>query len=200
MGFNEGMTQLGKPLIVAAVLVGASGLFLDTSWALVAIGADLLLLASAVALAWRAHRADAPVFVGGHRARIAGGVVNVADGEDPFQYDAGYYRGDGDGAGRSSGPSPTPKVAPRRSRRLVRDFAAPTSRIRRRFRDRASAVQPFAASLVSAGGVAAPAEVSGASDGRRWGSQAWWWLAGLAASIPVGVFVNMLTGWLRFAA
>lgn len=168
-------------LIVVAGLAGAAGFALDTPWAVAAIVVDLALLGVA---GYRTRRRRPAVVW--HRSGL----------EPPEQRDTDTYPPP---AADTHGALPTlPQPAQPghtkfkyRTSARSRDLFSATSRIRQRS---AAGAVPMAAPPTRSDQdavLSAWVEKSKQHDQR---AQFWWWLAGIAASIPIGVVINLMTG------
>ncbi|RQX00379.1 hypothetical protein DLJ59_21685 [Micromonospora inaquosa] len=165
-----------KALILAAVPVGAVGFFVPDGWAIGAIVANLVLLAAGGGLWWW----------GDIRTRL---------------FPSGYYRGPEPGeypdrAGTDFGDPGSTVFASRRVRRHQLTLST-TSRLRRSVMrrsfsgddaGRAKDLTMVANTLTQIQGGLQSAQ----RKARR--EQLWWLVAGLAASIPIGVAINLATG------
>ncbi|MEV4120423.1 hypothetical protein [Micromonospora sp. NPDC049645] len=173
-------TAAAKAFILAAVPVGAVGFFVPDRWAIGAIVANLVLLGGGGGVWWWAFRLGRrfsdPRQVG------VGPAVEPSEESD----DDGYPLGD-----------PEPLVfASRRVRRHHLTLST-TSRLRRSVLRRSlrsghsggeNDLMMMASTLTQIQGGLQSAQ----QKARR--EQLWWLVAGLAASIPIGVAINLATG------
>ncbi|MEU7849212.1 hypothetical protein AB0B74_19445 [Micromonospora parva] len=163
-----------KALILAAGPVGAVGFFVTDGWAIAAIVADLVLLGVGGGLWWKNRWSRPLPVVYYHRVR--------AD-KDPYE-----------GGTDFADPGST-ILASRRVRRHQLTLST-TSRLRRSVMrrslsggdGRAKDLTMVAHSLAQIQGGLQSAQ----RNARR--EQLWWLVAGLAASIPIGVAINLATG------
>ncbi|MEH0931483.1 hypothetical protein [Micromonospora sp. CPCC 205558] len=168
-------TAAAKALILAAVPVGAVGFFVTDGWAIGAIVANLVLLGAGGGLWW-----------GNRWTRL---------------FPTGYYRGpeaeeDPDEAGTDFADPGSTVFASRRVRRHQLTLST-TSRLRRSVLRRSFSGEDagrvkdltmVANTLTEIQGGLQSAQ----RKARR--EQLWWLVAGLAASIPIGVAINLATG------
>ncbi|PWR10235.1 hypothetical protein DKT68_09370 [Micromonospora acroterricola] len=175
-------TAKAKALILAAIPAGAVGFLLTGRWAIVAIVANLVLLAAGGGLWWFEVR-------WARRWPRLNRVGVPDDVPEPEGDDA--YRGALD-----HGDPESVVLASRRVRRHQLTLST-TSRLRRYGMRRsvtdesaggAKDLTMVANSLTQIQGVLQSAQ----RNARR--EQLWWLVAGLAASIPIGVAINLATG------
>ncbi|MEH0840995.1 hypothetical protein V6U81_01195 [Micromonospora sp. CPCC 205711] len=177
-------TATAKAFILASVPIGAAGFLVPDAWAVASIVTSLTVLAAGGGLWWASWR-RARRWAHLHRtgdARTVGGAVGtttappgVAEEED------------------LTGPVFVERRRPRRYRLML----SATSRVRRATARRAGGSAPspdgdqltlVAQNLTHLEGLIS----SGQERSRR--EQVWWLIAGLAASIPIGVAINLITG------
>ncbi|MFG3697410.1 hypothetical protein ACGF5C_05735 [Micromonospora sp. NPDC047620] len=177
------MSRVPKVLIAAAGVTGVVAYGLPQPWSLVAAVADLLLVGLAGGLQLRAGR-NRDVLL---RHRI--------EPSEPL----GYPQPDGPATSRS-------KRRPRWPSSTVREAAPPTSRIHRQPKTRPNTFLTSAPDPVPP--PPAPPELAPdvlhrlvnletlvrTTNERGQRAQWWFFLAGVAVSIPAGVVVNLLTG------
>ncbi|GGO30367.1 hypothetical protein [Micromonospora parathelypteridis] len=153
-----------KALILAAIPIGGVGIFVAEPWAVASIAANLVLLAGAGGLWWLAVRRDRR-WHHLHRSCEPGGAAAKGDGGGPGAL-ADY-------------DDPDALVFASRSVPRHRLMVSSTSRIRRAGMGHSiSRIERLADSAQR--------------QSRR--EQLWWLVAGLAASIPIGVAINLVTG------
>ncbi|SBT52972.1 hypothetical protein [Micromonospora auratinigra] len=158
-----------KACILAAIPVGAVGFVVPDTWAKASIVASLTLLALGGDLWWDSR----PIFP----YRFLRARAQPHRTADPVRHHDGSFGG-------------VPAAAERREPRRYRLMVSATSRIRQVVRQRQMM------SLMPADGDGDASDLRQVLDeaqrrGRR--EQFWWLVAGLAASIPIGVAVNLLT-------
>ncbi|MCG5465053.1 hypothetical protein MED01_003323 [Micromonospora sp. MED01] len=176
-GFNG--TATAKVLILAAIPIGGVGFFVAKPWAVAAIVANLLLLAGGGALWWLDfHRKRR--WLGLRRSGVPG---TLTPGSGVTTPSADYC-----------GEVPPVFVEQRRRHRLM---LSATSRVRRSGgrRHLAGEPSPDADQLTMVAAKVAQIQHlidTGQQRSRR--EQLWWLVAGLAASVPIGVAINLVTG------
>ena len=168
-------TAAAKALILAAIPVGGVGFFVAGPSAVGAIVANLLLLGGGGVLWWldlyRKRRWLGRVRSGGPGTLTPGGGVRTA----------GAYHG--------------AEVPP--GRRRHRLMLSATSRVRRSGGRRHTAGAPPRDAdqlTMVADNVARIQQLIDTGQQRSRREQLWWLVAGLAASIPIGVAINLVTG------
>ncbi|WP_410820653.1 hypothetical protein [Micromonospora sp. 050-3] len=178
-------TAVAKALILAAIPVGAVGFLVTERWAIGAIVANLVLLASGGGLWWavRPRRRFSKL----HRTGVYLTVEPLKDPDDDGDHgDAGDDVGD-----------PEPGGLPSRRVRRHQLTLSTTSRVRRHGVRRSltgehdggdQGLMMMANTLTQIQGGLQSAE----RRARR--EQLWWLVVGLAASIPIGVAINLATG------
>ncbi|MFE9189077.1 hypothetical protein ACFYL6_05650 [Micromonospora sp. NPDC007208] len=179
-------TATAKALILAAIPVGAVGFLVTDWWAIGAIAANLVLLGGGGGLWWLALHPRRRF----SRLRRTGIYLTVEPLKDPD--DDGDYDDASDDFG-----DPEPVVfASRRVRRHQLTLST-TSRLRRYGMRRSltgeqaggeNNLMMMASTLTQIQGGLQSAQ----RRARR--EQLWWLVAGLAASIPIGVAINLATG------
>ncbi|MGW5559965.1 hypothetical protein ACWER9_22425 [Micromonospora sp. NPDC003944] len=178
-------TAAAKAFILAAVPVGAVGFFVPDGWAIGAIVVNLVLLAAGGGLWWEDRQTRR-----WPRLHRAGVYLSIEPREDPE--DDGDYGDAGDDF-RGPGSVRFP------SRRVRRDqlTLSTTSRLRRHGMRRSLTgertggdqdLMMMANTLTQIQGGLQSAQ----RRARR--EQLWWLVVGLAASIPIGVAINLATG------
>ena len=172
---NSGMRTVPKVLIAAAGVTGFVAYGLPQPWSLLAAVADLLLVALAGGLRLRVGRSR-EVFL---RHRIE---------SSEFQ---GYPQ---QGHPGEHEETPRSRRRTRWSSSAVGEVASPTSRVRRQPRAQPTAFLTSAPDPAELHQGLANLENLVRTTNRR-GQRAQWWffLAGVAVSIPAGVVVNLLT-------
>lgn len=175
------MRNVPKVLIVVASVVGVAAYGLQQPWSLVAALADLFLIALAASLWRRAGRTLEAVDAARSTWLHEDDDVWITAGSSGNLY--------GHPLARSS-------QLRRKSRAAssVNMAISATSRVRRQRRPpRSMLVSAEAEPAVSEGlaGLETLVRTTNQSGQR---AQLWWFLAGVAASIPAGVLVNLLTG------
>ncbi|MBQ1012421.1 hypothetical protein KBX53_15950 [Micromonospora sp. M51] len=174
-------TAAAKALILAAVPVGAVGFFVTDRWAIGAIVVNLVLLGAGGGLWWKDRW-----------TRLWSRLFPI-----------GYFRGpeaeedpDDGGTGDDFGDPGSTVFASRRVRRHQLTLST-TSRVRRSVlrRSLTSEQAGRAKDLTMVANTLSQIQgglQSAQRKARR--EQLWWLVAGLAASIPVGVAINLATG------
>ncbi|MCG5435558.1 hypothetical protein [Micromonospora foliorum] len=179
-------TAAAKALILAAIPVGAVGFLVTDRWAISAIVANLVLLGVGGGLWWWAappRRSTSRL----RRTLVYLTVVPLKDPDDDDDYDdADDDFGD-----------PGSVVFPSRRVRRHQLTLSTTSRLRRHGMRRSlmgehaggdSDLMMMANTLTQIQGGLQSAQRSARRE------QLWWLVAGLAASIPIGVAINLATG------
>lgn len=167
-----------KVLILAAIPIGGVGFFVAGPWAVAAIVANLLLLAGGGALWWldvhltprwlRFNRSEKP------GTRTLDRTITTPTPDD-----------------RGNEP---PVFEQRRRHRLM---LSATSRVRRSGGRRHTAGEPSRDAdrlTIVADTVTRIQHLIDTGQQRSRREQLWWLVAGLAASIPIGVAINLVTG------
>ncbi|MET8041792.1 hypothetical protein ABZU25_13120 [Micromonospora sp. NPDC005215] len=157
-------TATAKALIVAAIPVGLTGLVVSEPWAVASIVASLVLVAAGGALWWWTVRRDRR-WLYLRRTGEPGGPATRDGGTHPDALDDFY---DSELQVYASRPV-------RRHQLMVSN----TSRVRRAGMRR---------------GMARIAQLAEVVERKSRREQLWWLVAGLAASIPIGVAINLVTG------
>ena len=182
-------TATAKAFILASVPIGAAGFLVPDAWAVASIVTSLTVLAAGGGLWWASWR----------RARRWAHLHRTGDARTVGDRDAFAV-----GATTVTSPSAAeeedltgPVFAERRRPRRYRLMLSATSRVRRATARRGGASAPspdgdqltlVAQNLTHIEGLIS----SGQERSRR--EQVWWLVAGLAASIPIGVAINLITG------
>ncbi|MCO1599319.1 hypothetical protein M8C17_29605 [Micromonospora sp. RHAY321] len=175
-------TATAKALILAAIPAGAGGFLVSGRWAIVAIAANLVLLAAGGGLWWFEVR----------WARRWPRLNRVGVPDD-------VPEPEGDGAYRGAVDHGDPESVVLASRRVRRHqlTVSPTSRVRRAGLRRSvteeSAGGAGDLTMVASTLSQVQSVIQSAQRTARW-EQLWWLVAGLAASIPIGVAINLATG------
>jgi hypothetical protein len=179
-------TAVAKALILAAIPIGAVGFLVTDRWAIGAIVANLVLLGGGGGLWWWAARPRR----GFSRLRRTGVYLTIEPSED-LDDDREY-----DEAGDDFGDPGSTVFASRRVRRHQLTLSR-TSRLRR-YGVRRSLTGEHAGGdrelMMMANTLT---EIQGglqSAQRRARQEQLWWLVAGLAASIPIGVAINLATG------
>ncbi|MFF5171352.1 hypothetical protein ACFY3U_01795 [Micromonospora sp. NPDC000089] len=190
-----GSRATAKACIVAAIPIGTAGFLLPDAWAVASIIASIGVLAAGGGLWWRGWSRDRR-WLKLHRTadRATGGVGAVrGDVPQPEPVPVERPRGRPD---RDWGEPPEPGIAERRRRRYRLTLSA-TSRVRRigaQRRDASDRSPVDDRLMLVADDLAEIQDRIESAQERSRRDQLWWLVAGLAASVPIGVAINLVTG------